>query len=286
MAGELCVGGIGVGRGYLNQPALTAEKFVPDPFASEPGARLYKTGDLARFRSDENIEFLGRLDHQVKVRGFRIELGEIEAALRQHETVREAVVMVSEPQSGDAYLLAYVVPEFERSPVAEELRNHLKKALPEYMIPAGFVILETLPLTRNGKIDRRALAQLESPRPERVYVAPRTTVEEVVASIWAEVLKLERIGVHDGFFDIGGHSLLSIQVLSRLQKTFHVDLPLRALFEAATVAELSERLVALETNPGQIEKIAQIVKKIWSMSADDKQRILEQKRQREVMYVE
>jgi amino acid adenylation domain-containing protein len=286
MPGELYVGGVGVGRGYLNQPGLTAERFVPDPFASESGARLYKTGDLARFRSDGNIEFLGRLDHQVKVRGFRIELGEIESALRHHEAVREAVVMVSGPQIGEAHLSAYVVPEFERVPAADELRNHLKKSLPEYMVPASFVMLEAMPLTRNGKIDRRALAQLETPRTERVYVAPRTAVEEVVASIWAEVLKLERVGVHDSFFDLGGHSLLSIQVLTRLHKTFHVDLPLRAIFEADTVAEISKRLVAMEAKPGQTEKIARIVQKIGSMSTEDKQRMLQQKRQQEVMYVE
>jgi amino acid adenylation domain-containing protein/non-ribosomal peptide synthase protein (TIGR01720 family) len=286
MPGELYVGGVGVGRGYLNQPGLTAERFAPDPFASEPGARLYKTGDLARFAPDGNIEFLGRLDHQVKVRGFRIELGEIESALRHHEAVREAVVMVSGPQIGEAQLSAYVVPEFERLPAADELRNHLKKSLPEYMIPASFVMLEALPLTRNGKIDRRALAQLETPRTERVYVAPRTAVEEVVAGIWAEVLKLERVGVHDSFFDLGGHSLLSIQVLTRLHKTFHVDLPLRAIFEADTVAEISKRLVAMEAKPGQTEKIARIVQKIGSMSTEDKQRMLQQKRQQEVMYVE
>ncbi|HYG09796.1 MAG TPA: non-ribosomal peptide synthetase, partial [Pyrinomonadaceae bacterium] len=284
VAGELCAGGIGVGRGYLNQPSLTAQKFVPDPFAAQPGARLYRTGDLARYLPDGNIEFLGRLDHQVKVRGFRIELGEIETALRNHAAVREAVVLVNEQQTGDARLSAYVVAAPESSPTPDEFRSHLKKALPEYMIPSSFVMLETLPLTPNGKIDRKALARLdaESAPAARIYVAPRTAVEEVVTGIWAELLKLEQIGVHDNFFELGGHSLLSIQVLSRLQKTFQVELPLRVLFEAATVAELSEQIVAMEAKPGQTEKIARIVKKLRSLSAEDKQRMLQQKRQREV----
>jgi amino acid adenylation domain-containing protein/non-ribosomal peptide synthase protein (TIGR01720 family) len=279
VVGELYAAGTGVGRGYLNQPDLTAEKFLPDPFSSEPGARIYRTGDLARFNSDGNIEFLGRLDHQVKVHGFRIELGEIETALRQYEGVSEAVVMVN-----GGSLRAYLVAGVQIA--VDDLRNYLKILLPEYMIPNGFVMLETLPLTSNGKIDRRALAQLETAETARVYVPPRTAVEEVVAAIWAEVLKLERIGIHDSFFDLGGHSLLSIQVLTRLQKTFHVDLPLRALFEYDTVAGISQRIVAMEARPGQMEKIAEIVKRIGSMSDADKQRLLQQKRDREVMHVE
>jgi len=281
VVGELYAAGTGVGRGYLNQPDLTAEKFLPDPFSSEPGARIYRTGDLARFNAHGNIEFLGRLDHQVKVHGFRIELGEIETALRQYEGVSEAVVMVN-----GGSLRAYLVAGDENSLAVDELRHHLKGVLPEYMIPTGFVMLEALPLTSNGKIDRRALAQLETAETDRVYVPPRTAVEEVVAAIWAEVLKLERIGIHDSFFDLGGHSLLSIQVLTRLQKTFHVDLPLRALFEYDTVAGISQRIVAMEARPGQMEKIAEIVKRIGSMSDADKQRLLQQKREQEVVHVE
>jgi acyl-coenzyme A synthetase/AMP-(fatty) acid ligase/acyl carrier protein len=281
VVGELYAAGTGVGRGYLNQSDLTAEKFLPDPFSSEPGARIYRTGDLARFNAHGNIEFLGRLDQQVKVHGFRIELGEIETALRQYEGVSEAVVMVN-----GGSLRAYLVAGVENSLAVDELRHHLKGVLPEYMIPTGFVMLEALPLTSNGKIDRRALAQLETAETDRVYVPPRTAVEEVVAAIWAEVLKLERIGIHDSFFDLGGHSLLSIQVLTRLQKTFHVDLPLRALFEYDTVAGISQRIVAMEARPGQMEKIAEIVKRIGSMSDADKQRLLQQKREQEVVHVE
>jgi amino acid adenylation domain-containing protein len=278
--GELCVAGIGVGRGYLNQPGLTALTFVADPFASKPGARLYKTGDLARYLPDGEIEFLGRIDHQVKMRGFRIELGEIESALNKHSAVGEAVVMLSAAQPGDERLLAYVVPAPDSTPASADLRHYLKQRLPEYMVPSAFVMLEALPLTGNGKLDRRALERMSVAGPinERAFVAPRTPVEEAVAGIWAELLKLERVGVHDNFFDSGGHSLLAIQVLTQLLKTFQVDLQLRTFFEAPTVAELSERVIASETKPGQTEKIARILQKVGRMSAEDKQEILERKR--------
>ncbi len=279
VAGELCVGGIGVGRGYLRQPALTAEKFVPDPFAATTGARLYRTGDRARYLPDGNIEFLGRLDQQVKVRGFRIELGEIEALLCAHEAVRDALVLVSDDQHGAERLLAFVV-KADASPTSDELRGYLKGTLPDYMIPAGFIMLDALPLTPNGKVDRRALLQLDvvDQHPANVYEPPRTPVEEAIAEIWVELLGRERVGAHDNFFDLGGHLLLAIQVLTRLHKTFKVDLPLRSIFEAATVATLAERLLAQESKPGQIEKIALVLRKIRNMSAADKQRVLQQKR--------
>jgi amino acid adenylation domain-containing protein len=237
--GELYIGGDGLAQGYLNRPELTDERFVPDPFRPEAGNRLYKTGDLARWLSDGNIEILGRLDHQVKIRGFRIELGEIESVVRQHSAVRDTVVVMHENAPGDKQLVGYVVGEWESTPAADELRNFLKRKLPDYMIPAAFVVVDALPLTPNGKLDRSAL-----PRPDQVgsgletYKPPRTPAEETVAKIWADVLKVERVGIHDNFFDLGGHSLLATKVISRVRATFHIDLPLRSFFQAPTVAEL------------------------------------------------
>jgi len=245
--GELCIGGVAVARGYLNRPELTAERFIPDPFAPLPGggtggdgARLYKTGDLVRYRADGNIEFLGRVDHQVKVRGFRVELGEIEVALSQHPAVGEAVVLARE--DGNKRLVGYVVPEGEQSPGVTALRGFLRGRLPEYMIPSAFVVLESLPLTPSGKVDRRALPAPDGARPEleAVYVAPRTPMEELLANIWAQVLGIGRVGVHDNFFELGGHSLLATQLISRLHEAFQVELPLRDLFESPTVAALAE----------------------------------------------
>jgi amino acid adenylation domain-containing protein len=259
--GELHIAGVGLARGYLNRPDFTAEKFIPKPFSNEPGARLYKTGDLARYLLDGNIEFLGRLDHQVKVRGFRIELGEIEAVLAQHPGVRETVVLAREDATeehhadqnqkskienlkSDKRLVAYVVPKQEPAPTINGLRSFLKEKLPEYMIPSAFVFLDTIPLTPNGKMDRKALPAPDQnrPEPEENYVAPRTPVEELLAEIWAEVLKLHKVGIRDNFFELGGHSLLATQVISRLCNSFKVEVPLRALFESPTVAGLAERI--------------------------------------------
>ncbi len=243
--GELYIGGAGLARGYLNRPELTAEKFIPNPFSSEPGARLYKTGDLVRYCPDGNLEFLGRIDHQVKVRGFRIELGEIETVLRKHPALKETMVMAREDTPGDRRLVAYVVPEEEPSP-AGELRRFLKEKLPEYMVPSAFVTLEALPLTPNGKVDRGALPSPDWTRPEleRAFVAPRTPVEEVLSGIWAQVLGVEQIGVHDNFFELGGHSLLAIQLVSRLREAFQVELPLRDLFKSPTIAALAASVEA------------------------------------------
>jgi amino acid adenylation domain-containing protein len=244
--GELYIGGAGVARGYLNRPDLTAEKFIPDLFSAEPRARMYKTGDLARYRPDGNIEFLGRADHQVKIRGFRIELGEIEAVLGQHPAVREAVVLAREDAPGEKRLVAYVVAEREPLPTTTDLRNFLKEKLPEYMVPAVFVLLDALPLMPNGKIDRRALPSPDRSRPEldKAFVAPRTPTEELLAEIWAQLLDLERVGIHDNFFDLGGHSLLATQLVSRMRETFQVEIPLRRLFEVPTVAGLAESIEA------------------------------------------
>jgi len=239
--GELHIGGAGVARGYLNRPELTAERFIPDPFSDEPGARLYKTGDLARYQPDGNIEFLGRIDYQVKVRGFRIELGEIEAVLGQHPAVQAAVVLAREDEPGEKRLVAYVVPEGEAAPSVSELRSFLKEKLPEYMVPSAFVTLDTLPLTPTGKVDRRALPAPDRARPEleAVYVAPRTRQEEILADIWAQVLGVERVGVHDTFFELGGDSILSIQVIARANQA-GLQLSPKQIFQYPTIEGLAK----------------------------------------------
>ncbi|HEV2150667.1 MAG TPA: amino acid adenylation domain-containing protein, partial [Longimicrobiaceae bacterium] len=234
MAGELYLGGAQVARGYLGRPELTAERFVPDPFAGEPGGRLYRTGDRVRWLDTGELEFLGRVDQQVKVRGFRIEPGEVEAALVAHPSVREAVVAVREGAAGGKRLVAYVVPGKGAQPSPAELREHVAGRLPEPMVPGAFVVLDALPLLSNGKVDRRALPAPETAGPR--HVAPRTTTEEILCGIWAEVLHTAPVGVEESFFDLGGHSLLVAQVVSRVRRAFGVELPLRALFEAPTVA--------------------------------------------------
>ncbi|HJR06705.1 MAG TPA: amino acid adenylation domain-containing protein, partial [Pyrinomonadaceae bacterium] len=257
VAGELYTGGVGLARGYVGRPALTAEKFIPDPFGADAGARLYRTGDRARYLPDGQIEFLGRADHQVKLRGLRIELGEIEAALGKHPAVHDAVVIVREDVPGDKRLVAYPVFKTGAAAVpASELRLFLKETLPDFMLPSAFVALDKLPLTHNIKIDRRAL-----PAPDvgarrdasDTYVAPRTPHELIVASIWAQVLGVEAVGLHDNFFELGGHSLLATQVMSRLRESFQLELPLRTLFESPTVAELARRVErAGESHDGRI----------------------------------
>ncbi len=244
VAGELHVGGAGLARGYLNRPELTAEKFIPNPFGAEPQSRLYKTGDLGRYLPDGNIEFLGRIDNQVKIRGYRIELGEIETVLGQHPIVREAVVLAREDSPGDKRLVAYLVGASGSIPSVSELRGFLQQKLPEYMVPSAFLFLDSLPLTPNGKVDRKALPAPDQSRPEleHSYTAPRTPVEELLANIWAEVLKLDKIGIHDNFFQLGGHSLIATQVVSRIRTRLSCDLPLRALFESPTVAELAAEI--------------------------------------------
>ncbi|MET8945257.1 amino acid adenylation domain-containing protein [Streptomyces sp. NPDC004542] len=241
--GELYLGGVRLARGYHRRPDLTAQRFVPDPFATEPGGRLYRTGDLARHRPDGTIEFLGRIDHQVKVRGLRIELGEIEAALARHPALQEAVVTAPRTAPGERRLVAYLVAR-PGSPMPDvaELRGHLGALLPEYMIPSVWVPLDAFPLTASKKIDRKALPDASAALAggAREHLAPRGPAEEVVAAIWSEVLCLERIGAQDDFFALGGHSLLATRVLARLRETFAVELPLRLLFEATTVARLAE----------------------------------------------
>jgi amino acid adenylation domain-containing protein len=240
--GELYVGGAGVARGYLGRPGLTAERFVPDPSGVEPGGRLYRTGDLARWRSDGNLEYLGRVDRQVKIRGFRIEPAEIEEAVLRHEAVRESVVVARESLPDDRRLIAYltIVPG-RTAPADSELRRFLRNLVPEPMIPSAFVVLETLPLSPNGKVDPAALPAPEADRSraDAAWIGPRGPIEEEVASVWGAILGQERIGAHENFFDLGGHSLLATQVVSRLRDVLDVEVPLRALFEAPTVAELA-----------------------------------------------
>ncbi|HEY7416290.1 MAG TPA: phosphopantetheine-binding protein, partial [Ktedonobacteraceae bacterium] len=230
----------GLARGYLHRPTLTAERFLANPFSQEPGQRMYKTGDLARYLPDGSIEFLSRLDYQVKVRGHRIELGEIEAVLSQHPAVRECVVHTLTERGIDTVIVAYVVLRDGGTSITT-LRTFLEGKLPPYMLPTFFVQLQAMPLNPNGKIDRRLLPSPDKAQPEdeNSFVAPRNETERALAQIWAEVLGLEQVGIHDSFFRIGGHSLLLTQVVSRIRHSFGVQLPLRSLFEATTIAEFA-----------------------------------------------
>jgi amino acid adenylation domain-containing protein len=242
--GDLYIGGDGVARGYLNRRDLTEKKFIPDPFSGKSGARLYKCGDLARYRKDGILEFLGRADDQVKVRGYRIELGEIEAALAAYAGVQTCAVLAIENAPGNKQLVAYAIPQGIEPLCAEDLKDFLKQSLPEHMVPAQFVFLDSFPLTQNGKIDRKSL-----PAPTHgdisaahEFIAPRTETEQKVAAMWVELLKVERIGVHDDFFDLGGHSMMAIKALSRIREEFNVHLPLSTLLRAPTVAQLAALL--------------------------------------------
>jgi amino acid adenylation domain-containing protein/non-ribosomal peptide synthase protein (TIGR01720 family) len=241
VAGELCVAGDGVARGYLHQPELTAERFLPDPFGCSAGARLYRSGDLARQLSDSEIEYLGRIDQQIKIRGFRVEPGEIEATLNEHSAVRESVVIAHEEATGDKRLVAYVVARDGEPFSAEELRNHLQQRLPDYMLPAVFVEMKALPLTLNGKIDRRALPTPDevAVRPKKSFEAPRGKTEQILADIWSEVLGIKPVGISDNFFEMGGDSILSIQIVVRAKEA-GIYLTPKQLFQHQTIAELAQ----------------------------------------------
>ncbi|GCE23090.1 non-ribosomal peptide synthetase [Dictyobacter kobayashii] len=281
--GEIFVGGAGNARGYLHKPDLTAQRFVPHPFSSVPGARLYRTGDRARYLADGSLEYLGRLDFQVKLRGFRIELGEIEAALLAHADVREVVVLLHEDQAGEKQLTAYLVTRSAQALAIDTLRQYLQGKLPAYMIPAFFVFLESLPLTTNGKVDRRALPapQVQQTKLEEL-VQPRTTTEATLMSIWKTVVNVEAMGVHDNFFELGGHSLIAARIMSRIRDTFHVELSLRALFDAPTVASLAaiidgalqeqaaDEVVEVETsNELTQEEVDDLIGKLDQLSAGE-----------------
>lgn len=238
--GELFIGGVGVARGYFNRPELTAERFLDDPFCGGPGAKIYKTGDLARWRADGILEYLGRADDQVKVRGYRIELGEIEAALSGHPDVRACAVVVREDEPGNKQLVGYVVPRNDGMPAVDDLRTFLRSRLPDYMVPAQFVGMQALPLTPNGKVDRRTL-----PAPTAADAGagkggePRTETEKAIAAVWRDLLKKDQIGIEDDFFDIGGNSLAATALVSRLSSTFGVTVRLASLFEEPTIAALA-----------------------------------------------
>ncbi|HEX2643330.1 MAG TPA: non-ribosomal peptide synthetase, partial [Thermoanaerobaculia bacterium] len=236
--GEICIGGLGVARGYGRRSALTAERFIPHPLSEEPGARLYRSGDLGRHRADGRLEFLGRTDNQVKVRGFRIELGEIEALLGRHPAVREAVAVVRETAPGDLGIVAYWVAT-EEAAGAEDLRVFLRASLPDYMVPAVFCKLEELPRTATGKPDRKALPAPERAGAEGAFVAPRTPTEEALAALWQELLGLDRVGAEDHFFNLGGHSLLAVRLAARLRDRFKVSLSTQAVFEAPILSALA-----------------------------------------------
>ena len=248
VAGELFIGGAGLARGYVNRPELTAEKFIPNPFDPKPGARLYRTGDLCRWLADGNLEFLGRLDNQVKLRGFRIELGEIELVLNRHACVSQSVAVLREDYPGDKRLVTYFVPASGLKVNREDLRSHVQGELPDYMVPSAFMELSELPLTVSGKINRRELPRPELDRTLTVgeYTAPRTPLEVELAAIWKEILGLEQVGIHDNFFDLGGHSLLATRLMSKIRKELDVELPLRILFDSPTIELLGLAILDIE----------------------------------------
>ncbi len=276
--GEIYVGGTGLARGYSDRPALTAERFVPHPFSREPGARLYRSGDLARRLPDGQLEYLGRLDHQVKIRGFRIELGEIEAALAEHPAVRECVVVAREDAPGDKRLAAYLVVGGETTtPAANEWRDFLRARLPEHMIPSAFVELDALPLTAHGKVDRRALPAAAGARPRswKAFVAPRTPVERELARIWRELLGVAEVGVTDDFFDLGGHSLLLTQLASWIRKSFQVEVPLRALFDTPTITEMTKAILERQAQQQPEEDLAEMLDRLKRLSPNEVREMLE-----------
>jgi amino acid adenylation domain-containing protein len=278
--GELMIGGAGLARGYLNRAGLTAEKFIPDPFGGDAGGRLYRTGDLARYLPGGQIEFLGRMDFQVKIRGFRVEPGEVEAVLGRHPALLEVIVVARAEASGTRRLVAYVVAREDTRPGVSELRAFAQQTLPEYMVPSVFVFLDRLPLTPNGKVDRKALPAPDHARPElgAAYVAPRTALEEVVAGVWSEVLGLSRVGVEDDFFALGGHSLLATQVTTRLREAFGVEVPLRLLFEAPTVAGLAAMMNKSQDSEGALESIAAVLRQLAELSDEEAEALLSDER--------
>ncbi|NOK63756.1 MAG: hypothetical protein GFH27_549285n363 [Chloroflexi bacterium AL-W] len=272
--GELFIGSVGLARGYLQRPALTAERFVPHPFSERPGQRLYRTGDRTYRLSNDTIGFLGRLDTQVKVRGYRIEPGEIESALQRYEAVQQAVVVAHTDATDDTRLTAYVVPSASdrqsstQTELIRELRTMLQEQLPSYMVPAFFVVLPTLPRTPNGKIDLRALPKPDRTRPDRgTFLPPRTPVETLVGDVWAQVLKLPAVGIHDNFFELGGHSLLATQVVSRIRTSLHVEVPLSVLMSVVpTVAETAKAIELFSIEQTAVEEIRPFLQKINTMT--------------------
>ncbi|MDZ7969677.1 MAG: AMP-binding protein, partial [Nostoc sp. DedSLP03] len=288
VTGELYIGGVGVARGYLNRPDLTAEKFIPNPFQRDRGGkqdqssnseRLYKTGDLARYLPNGEIEYIGRIDHQVKVRGFRIELLEIEAFISQYPAVRETIVTV-QPDSVDSQrIVAYIVPHSDQTLAINQLRGFLESKLPSYMIPGTFVTLEALPLTPNGKVDRKKLPIPDTARPdlEAVYQPPQTEVEKTIANIWQEILNVEKVGIDDNFFELGGHSLLLIQVHSKLREIFKSDLSVLDLFRYPTISSLVDYFNKVQNGTPFFQVTDIVSEKIEAGKAQQKKRLQKMK---------
>jgi amino acid adenylation domain-containing protein len=276
--GELYIGGAGVARGYLHRPELTAEKFITNPFADARAPRLYKTGDVVRYRADGNIEFLSRIDNQVKIRGFRVEAGEIEQALRSHARVSDVLVLVQEDRAGEKRLVAYVVAAPAGQPTTTELREFLSTKLPAYMLPSAFVMIESFPLLPNGKIDRKLLPLLEQERPALAadFAPPRSPLEESVAKVWREVLKKDQVGIHDNFFELGGHSLLGAKLISNLRRNLHCELSLIDVFQSPTIERLTEVIYQRQTESAAEEELSVLLAELQNLSDDEAQQRLEQ----------
>jgi acyl-coenzyme A synthetase/AMP-(fatty) acid ligase/acyl carrier protein len=255
VVGEICIGGAGLARGYRNRPELTAEKFIPNPFRSEESERLYKTGDLARWLPDGNIEYLGRIDHQVKIRGYRIELGEIEHVLLQSKLVRKAVVLVKDMPGRDKQLVGYVVPagKFDQQAILDYLRNKL----PNYMVPLVWVELADLPLTVNGKVDKKALLGVETGSALEEYVAPQTVIEHTLVNIWKELLQVKRVGTMDNFFQLGGHSLIIMRLISAIRKELKVELSIKDFFQFTTVSALGKYIEIQTTTETEAKDVTE-----------------------------
>jgi acyl carrier protein len=277
VAGEIYVAGAGLARGYLGRAGLTAERFIPNPHGERAGERLYRTGDLGRYVKGWDIEYLGRVDQQVKIRGYRIELGEIKAVLEEHASVRECVVVMREGAGREKQLAAYAVAEPGEVVEASVLREHAKKRLPEYMVPTDYVEIECVPLTSNGKMNVSSLPEPEEARAKYAggYEAPRTAVEKMLAEIWSEVLEVEQVGVNDNFFDLGGHSLLLTRLASRIREVFEVNLPLRILFDAPTIAEMIEAITAWQIEQSDAAEISQMLEELKNLSPDEINELLE-----------
>ncbi|WP_243147016.1 non-ribosomal peptide synthetase [Scytonema sp. UIC 10036] len=275
--GELHIGGIGLATGYLNRPELTQEKFIPNSWSHETGAKLYKTGDLARYLSDGNIEFLGRIDYQVKIRGFRIELGEVEASLSQHPAVQQTLVMAREDVPGDKRLVAYVVLNPDSNALnSNELRSFLKECLPEHMVPSAFVILDKMPLYPNGKVNRRELPAPDASHfsARNNFVAPRTSTEEALAEIWSQVLGIEQVSIYDNFFELGGHSLLVTQAISRSRQAFGIEMPLSRFFETPRIADLAEFILQIQAETIKDDEINSLLAELDNLSDEEAQFLL------------
>jgi amino acid adenylation domain-containing protein len=276
--GELYLGGAGVARGYLNRAEMTAQKFVANPFADERAPRLYRTGDVVRYQADGTLEFLSRIDNQAKIRGFRVETGEIEQALRTHELVSDAIVLVREDEVGDKRLVAYVVAVTPANPTTTELRDHLVARLPAYMLPTAFVLLESFPVLPNGKIDRQSLPRPEQDRPslEVGFQAPRSPLEESIAKVWGDVLKLDRVGIHDNFFELGGHSLLGAKLISNLRRSLNCELNLIDVFQSPTVERLAQVVYQRQTESAAEEELSVLLTELQTLSDAEAQQRLEQ----------